>query len=222
MKKLLIILFLLASCSYAQTGNWELSRLDTGRKVTYLSDIEKDVLLELNKVRTNPKKYAEEYLVPMRKLYSGKFLRYPDEIRILTDEGVKALDECIKTLQNTKACKVLIPFYGLSQAARYHQLDQGKSGNTGHTGSDGKSVTDRIEMYGHWSGLIAEDIDYGSADAGKIVISLLIDDGVKSRGHRRNILNSFFECVGIAAGEHSKYKGVCVIDFAQKFTDYVK
>ena len=220
--KYLTIIFFLFSSLFAQEKKWDLSKLDTGRKASYLSELEKDVILELNKVRTNPKEYAEDYLVTMRKLYSGKFLQYPDEIKLLTKEGNKALEECIKVLQSAKPVKVLVPYYGLTQAARYHQKDQSKTGQTGHTGSDGSTVSERIEMYGQWNGQIAENIDYGSNDAFKIVASLLIDDGVSSRGHRRNLLNSVYGYVGVACGPHSKYKGVCVIDFAQEFTDYVK
>jgi len=217
-----IILFMLFFTAVFQGANWNISVLDTARKVTWLSDLEKDVILELNKVRTNPKLYAEQYLIPMRKLYNGKFLHYPDEIRLRTDEGVSALEECIKVLSGSKPSGALVTFYGLSQAAKYHQKDQSKTGNTGHTSSDGKKLPERIEMYGDWSGQIAENIDYGSSDARKIIIALLIDDGVPGRGHRRNILNSGYTAVGVACGTHEKYKGVCVIDFAQKFTDYAK
>jgi len=218
----LFLISLLFLSSFNQEFKWDSSRLDTGKNASYLSKLEKEVLFEMNKVRTNPKKYAEEYLIPMRKLYSGKFLQYPDEIKLLTNEGISALEGCIIALRNAKPAKVLIPVYGLSAAAKYHQNDQSTSGGTGHISSDGKKPPDRIEMYGKWSGQVAENIDYGSSDARKIVISLLIDDGISSRGHRRNILNPLFEYAGVACGEHTKYKGVCVIDFAQKFTDYVK
>ncbi len=34
------------------------------------------------------------------------------------------------------------------------------------------------------------------------VVSLLVDDGVPSRGHRDNILNESYNRVGVAIGEH--------------------
>ena len=220
--KILLLFILINLSAFGQDPSRNLSGIDTGRKASYLSNIEKDVILELNKVRTNPKKYAQDYLVPMKKLYSGKFLKYPDEIRLLTKEGIDALDECIKILQNAKPVQKLTPYYGLYQAAKYHQEDQSKNGGIGHTSSDGKKLNQRIEMFGNWSGQIAENIDYGTSDARKIVISLLIDDGVPSRGHRLNIMNQVYTSVGVAVGTHKKYSGVCVIDFAQEFKDFVK
>ncbi len=221
MNYILVIFFFFISFA-AKDEDWNLKEIDTARKASYLSDLEKDVVLELNKVRTNPKLYAEKYLEPMRKLYNGKFLHYPDEIRLLTKEGISALEECIKFLKNHKKVQPLNSYYGLFKAAQYHQKDQSKSGSTGHTSGDGKKLPERIEMFGHWSGQIAENIDYGSSDARKIIVSLLIDDGVPSRGHRKNMMNSFYTAVGVACGPHEKYKGVCVIDFAQEFKDLVK
>jgi len=62
--------------------------------------------------------------------------------------------------------------------------------------------------------MIGENIDYGNTDARDIIMHLLIDDGVKSRGHRENILNPMFLVVGSALGPHQKYRHACVSNFA--------
>ncbi|MDR0763142.1 MAG: hypothetical protein LBF01_01415, partial [Bacteroidales bacterium] len=54
------------------TANWNIETLDAAKDVDYLSAIEKDVVLEMNKVRTDPKKYAKLYIRPRLKHYSGK------------------------------------------------------------------------------------------------------------------------------------------------------
>jgi uncharacterized protein YkwD len=72
----------------------------------------------------------------------------------------------------------------------------------------------RLNRYGRWRISSGENINYGNANAKKIVTTLLIDDGVPSRGHRRNILNDTFRYVGVAFGEHRVYRHMCVIDFA--------
>lgn len=218
--KLFILYILLLF--FTQSTDWDIKTLDTGRKATYLSDIEKDVILELNKVRTNPQKYAKEYLEPLKKFYSGLYFEFPGEKGVKTREGIAALEECIEALNNEKPVGILYPYYGLSEAADYLQIDQYITGNTGHFSSDGKSLSERIEKYGKWDGTIGENIDYGSENARKVIISLLIDDGVPSRGHRKNIFNSSFQCVGVSFGKHGKYEYSCVIDFAAKFIDYVK
>lgn len=55
---------------------------------------------------------------------------------------------------------------------------------------------------------------YGSDDPTDIVAQLLIDDGVPSRGHRKNILNKEFKIVGVAFGPHTKFKNMTVQNFA--------
>ena len=46
-----------------------------------------------------------------------------------------------------------------------------------------------------------------------IVITLLIDDGIKGLGHRKNILNESYNSVGVAIRPHKSYRVNCVIDF---------
>lgn len=46
-----------------------------------------------------------------------------------------------------------------------------------------------------------------------VVLQLLVDDGVASRGHRANMTNSGFEYVGIFTGNHSEYQTITIIDY---------
>jgi uncharacterized protein YkwD len=63
-------------------------------------------------------------------------------------------------------------------------------------------MTDRIERYGEWESMCAENCDYGNANAIDIIMSLAVDDGVSSRGHRTNIFKPDAKVIGIACGPH--------------------
>ena len=73
------------------------------------------------------------------------------------------------------------------------------------------SFEDRLRKVNFLS--TGECISYGEAEARGIVISLLVDDGVPSRGHRKIILDPKFSAVGISAGKHVVYSAMCTLDF---------
>ncbi len=193
---------------------WNLKLLNTAGNANYLSQVEKDVILEVNKFRSDPHRYAELYIKPYRDYYHGNKLDIPGRITIITQEGTKALNNCLSDLMKSKAVPILYPEKGLSLAAKDHARDQEKTGQVGHNGSDGSTMTDRINRYGKWLKTVGENIDYGNSTARDIVISLLIDDGVPSRGHRKNLLNDTFHKIGVSVGPHPLYRNVCVMDFA--------
>ena len=208
-----LIFFLLISVFVK--GNSKEKHLNTAANASYLTTLEKDVVYEINLFRSNPADYAEKYIAPLAKHYRNTLLNYPGEtVTIRTHEGLSALKECVRVLKKAKPVGILSPNKALSKAARDHQKDQERTGKTGHTGGDRSDVKERIERYGTWQFTIAENIAYGNSSARQIVIFLLIDDGVRSRGHRKNLLNDNFKTVGIACGEHAKYRTMCVMDFA--------
>lgn len=214
---LFAVLALSAGAESPFPGDRDLPALNTAARAGYLSPAEKEVIFEINKLRANPKQYAETSLVPLVAGYQGKKLYIPGEVPILTQEGVSALHDCIRELKRAAPQPPLYPDYGLTLAARDHVSDQSRTGKTGHTGSDRSSSRTRIERYGSWQFAIAENIFYGESDARLVVIHLLIDDGVPGRGHRKNFLSSDFRLVGVAFGKHPKYKNMCVMDFAGSF-----
>ncbi len=80
-------------------------------------------------------------------------------------------------------------------------------------------MCDRANRYGKWSGKIGENISYGRSDARDVVIQLIVDDGLTDRGHRGNIFDPQFRVVGVACGEHSKYRAMCVTTFAAGYDE---
>lgn len=217
----IVFLFLLMVSAKAKAGDphsgWEIKTLNTAAEITYLTEFEKEVILEINKLRSNPALYAKEFIEPLASNYNGKKFFYPGDLPLITTEGVKAIFECVQYLQMVQPVPVLIPDKGLTQAAVDHVTDQSKSGKTGHKGRDQSGFRDRIERYGKWTVRIAENIAYGGISPQQVVIYLLIDDGVASRGHRKNFMNKDFTLVGVAEGNHPDYKRMCVMEFAARF-----
>jgi hypothetical protein len=207
----------LAERSDPDAENWDIDALDTAKDADYLTGIEKDVVLETNKARTDPKKYAELYIQPELKYYKGKRLARPGQAFILMQEGQAAVEECVAEMTNTEPMGALTPEQGLSLGAKDHAIDQGKTGETGHTGSDDSDPFERIERYGDSLTTAGENIAYGAATGREIVIQLLVDDGVPDRGHRINIMKSDFAQTGVAFGSHPKLRTMCAISYAKNY-----
>ena len=183
-----------------------------------LSKVEQEILEEMNLARQYPAAYAR-HLENLRNYYEDDLLKAPGKTPVRTLEGTKAVDEAIRFLKTTKPVRKLRASEGLSQAARDHVNDQGRSGKTGHIGQDGSKPYERMERYGSWEGLSGENIAYGDETARMIVMQLIIDDGVPTRGHRENIFNPEFQYTGVAVGPHPVYRTMCVINYAGIFVE---
>lgn len=193
--------------------------LNTAAGVNYLNSFEKELIFEMNKLRTDPSGYAEKYIAPLAKKFKGRILYYPGDKPLKTKEGVRALNECVRDLKRARPVKILYPNAGLTKAARDHVKDQSKTGGVGHVGSDNSNMKKRIERYGTWNYRIGENIAYGGISAKQVIIYLLIDDGVNGRGHRKNMLNPDFKITGVASGKHPGYGAMFVMDFAALFVE---
>ena len=88
----------------------------------------------------------------------------------------------------------------------------------GHKGKDGSFCEQRTQRFGTWKEPIGENLSYGTDTARERVLTLLIDDGVTNRGHRKRLLDPSFHVVGVACGDH-KLGAMCVITLAGGFTD---
>lgn len=185
--------------TYDEKTAWTKSFVDTARSATYLSDLEKDVILEINKARTNPRAYAALYLLPY----------------VTNGTASNAMKECIMKMKIMKPIVPLQPGKGLTLAAKEWVALQGPSEYIGHD----MNFPVRLRKYGYYSGWPGENISYGRNDPKEIVITLLEDDGVWNRGHRNNILNPGFAYIGVGFGPHKKYGYMCVQDFTERYKD---
>ncbi len=180
--------------------------------------IEDAIVEEHNRARQDPKGYAA-HLEALRRQFDGRLLRFPGEPSILTREGVAAVDEAIDYLGRADPLPALISSEGMSQAAEDHVRDQGPKGATGHEGSDGSKPWDRVGRYGTWDVVVGENLSYGPDRARRVVMGLIIDDGVPDRGHRKNIFSDEFRFIGVACGPHRNFRTMCTIDYAADFIE---
>ncbi len=100
----------------------------------------------------------------------------------------------------------------LTAVAQGHARKSGEKGTTGHNEFEKRFKP----LLGKPYVQVAENCSYGYEQAIDIVISLLIDEGIKSLGHRKNMLSKEFNSVGVAIRPHRKYRINCVIDFGSR------
>jgi hypothetical protein len=206
----------------ASSDSWNYRKVDPRGASVILTPAERDLVLHLNLVRADPPRYAQMFIEPRRMLFRDKLYLDPLDPRrsvLRTREGPGAVVETALELRDDTAMGVLAVSRALTLAAREHALDQSRTGALGHEGSGGTRPEMRIEHFGQWDGAIGEAIAYGPVTGREVVGRLLIDDGVPSRGHRRNILNPNFQLVGIAIAPHPRYGWIAVIDLATQVTE---
>lgn len=167
---------------YPVWNDSEYSVANSAKDENYLTDEEKMVYYYLNLVRMNPKLFADTYL---------------DYLKNSTDYYEKSLyDE----LRRIKPRPILKPNRKLFESAQCHATESGERGFVGH---------ERFKCEEFFMG---ECIHYGQSDALEIVTSLLIDQDVKSLGHRKICLGYFTE-IGVSIQPHKSYGRNSVLDF---------
>jgi uncharacterized protein YkwD len=171
------------------------------------------VIAELNYARTQPQAYAN-LVQQWTGRFDGKMLMLPGT-NVMTNEGVAAVWEAVRALRATHPMRALTEFPALDLAADDLVRDEGPRGGRGHVGSDGSQPWTRMQRHGKGLTGYGEANAYGPSDARSIVIGLLVDDGVPSRGHRLGLLNPIFTYAGVSYGSHATYRQMCVIDLAK-------
>ncbi|WP_182466865.1 CAP domain-containing protein [Sphingomonas gilva] len=171
-----------------------------------------ELLAEINRIRANPARYARELRV-QRTWFRGRIFMSPDGYPLQTAEGVAALDDAIAVLGRQPALPPLAWSDVLAEAATDHAISQGEAGARGHIGRDGSNPGQRVKQHGG-DIYVAESIAYGPFDAAGVIRSLIVDDGVAARGHRKMLLASQYRHVGALCAEHAVSRVICVFDFA--------
>jgi len=172
---------------------------NTAKDVSYMSQDEKDVILYMNLARIDGKWFIKNVMEQNSSFIENESKRY-----------VNSLTAALKRLKNIEP---LYPSKNLTQSARFHAKDMGHTGKIGHRSSDGTDTFERIERYNRGN-YMGENCQYGYSDPILIVLDLLIDGGIPSLGHRKNILSYKFKFTGVAIDPHKGYEVNCVQDFS--------
>jgi len=177
----------------------ELNSATTTRGIDYMSNQEKEVLLLCNLVRLYPKKFACVYLSSADYSING------DNSYVVS---------LLNDLNNCRPHNVLYPCLELYKAAESHALDMGKHGMEGHNSSNGTTCPNRVKSF--YPRFAGECCEYGSSAPIMIVLDLLIDYGITSLGHRKMILETKADVIGIAIRDHLTYSTNTVMDFGYR------
>lgn len=216
--------------------------LNTAKNCIYMTPEEREMIYEINRVRSNPKSYLQ-YIQPMlaeakqtlsrygkgAKNYSLTYRTETENGReqktidttwhYINEEEVKALTSLVNDLKKLKKLSVLQPDSGIYNAAKKHAADQdAHDWQLLHTGSDGSQPWDRITKYSPAMSFGNENIAgrSGTPAAREIVIQLLVDSGIPGYGHRDNLLDpqwTHVACVGVNYKEWMYY---WIQDFGRK------
>jgi hypothetical protein len=187
--------------------------------MTTFRDLIDDIYKELSILRENPKEFAKKLEDQFEEYKFNNARHRPGTVPVLTREGLKAVKEAYDELVLLDPLPLLELSQGLSAAALSHCNDTGPLGIVGHIGSKETTLQQRIEKNGKWTESIAEALDYGSVTGFEVILSLIVDDGLSTRPHRKALLNPNFTKVGIGAGPHSEYKTISCLLFAVSYDD---
>lgn len=202
MKRILFIFLLsisIQAIAQQKAKAWDaaiIAKANTAKDEKYLSKTEKEVILYLNLLRLNPKLFGETFLK-----------RYLDS----TKENDSYTKSLLKSLPTTKPLPELQASKELWDFAKSYAIKCGKENKTGH-GNYAQRIKSISANYG---GAMAENCDYGNNKAIDIIMSWLIDEGVKSLGHRENMLDPEYKFVGTSIQPHKGYEWNCVMDFGK-------
>jgi uncharacterized protein YkwD len=191
-------------------------RLNTAAGASYMKPSEKEMIREINLLRSNPKGYMvyvdqfvedskdiPEIIGKSQKNYSlTMYYESLDGVKKLVRIDTAWLNEPAdqayavaslrKDLSSMKPLSILQPDKGIYEAVKSYALDEGRHGWTlSHIGSDGSAPWDRITKHSPGMKNGNENIAsrFPEPTVREIVILLLIDTGIAGFGHRYNLLD---------------------------------
>jgi hypothetical protein len=180
--------------SFAQTRTWSNEQLiaaNTAANVPGLTIEEKNVFLYLNLARLYPNDFSN---IELRSHFGDRYSN---------SNALNWYEESLKNeLLSMSSLHALTYSSEMYELARCFSKEQSRTGLTGHKRSSCSA------------GFGGECCSYGHSSGRKVVIQLLIDDGISSLGHRKLCLSPNYFSIGPSMNTHTRYNNMCVIDFS--------
>jgi hypothetical protein len=192
---------------------WE--KANTAVKADYLSADEKEVFRYLNLARIDGARFYESFINTYIENNNAVYTPY-------ISKSNKYLSSLKKDLAKIHNLPLIMPDERIFKASEFHANDMGTAGKTGHSSSDGTGFPDRMIKFLGTKYYLSENCCYGPDKGIDIVCRLLLDNGVPSLGHRKNILNPDQKSAGVSIRPHKEYEFNCVIDFYCGPPDFLK
>ena len=178
-----------------------------------LTDYLKNLIREVNQLRTNPAKYSEK-LEKSKTYFKGTTWEHPElKAGIATQEGPKAYDEAIRFLKYQKPVGGLIPSKALTKIAQ----DMCRA----YARDKEVDIDAEVDKYGAFDGEFGSMIEYGGRNPEMTVINLVVSDGDKTRAHRKTLFEPSVKKIGVANGTHKMFKTISVIVVCDVFENKV-
>ena len=178
-----------------------------------LTDYEKNLIREVNQLRTNPTKYAEQ-LIKSKEYFKGNTWEHPDlKAGIAYQEGPAGFDDAIRFLKAAKPVGGLIPSKGLMKIAKEMCMCYQRDKEV--------DIDATIDKYGEWNGEFGTLVEYGGRNPEMTVVNLVVCDGDKTRGYRKTLFEPTVKKIGVANGTHKMFKTVSVIVTSDVFENKV-
>lgn len=135
-------------------------------------------------------------------------------------EGISAILDSIEFVKSQPPLK---PFYWnkyLSKVSKLHASECSKNNSVSHKSKKGEKPIQRMKRYGHvfFGGAqsiftnirLSKNLQEGTSKSNcsglvEQVINQIVDDGVPSRWHRKNILSPGHRTIGVAYEEHPSH-----------------
>lgn len=169
----------------------------------------KSLLEKVNEIRTNPQ--AQASIIQTKILDKINENGVHTEWRLKYNEGKVAVQEAIDYLAAKEPVGAVTLDQGLSRSAyehSYYQIEVIKQMT--HSGPDGQGLGDRVKKYNDWkTGGIFENIVGSSSiwnTAEMVCFAWIIDDGVPTRGHRKNFFAESATKMGLGIYNHNEGK----------------